>query len=125
MLLDEPAGNPDPDDDGPLRVREPAAEAADRLVRGVLPAESQVASSLRDEISASARRLTGTEVRQLAHAILDGAPVRIGYRSASGGRSVRVVSDLELVRGQLRGWCHLRNGERVFTVANIVGVAPA
>lgn len=62
--------------------------------------------------------------RQLVYAIDHQVPVEIIYRSASGGVTTRVISDIELDLNQLRAWCHLRDDERVFAVERIIEVVP-
>ena len=63
--------------------------------------------------------LNTAEIRQLAHAIDESLPIRIEYQAATGGYSSRVVSDLQIEPPFLVGWCHLRNAERMFTLARI------
>ena len=48
----------------------------------------------------------------------------IAYQSATGGRTVRIVSDLEVIGELLYGWCHLREDQRVFNLSRIWGVTP-
>lgn len=72
-----------------------------------------------------ARRLGPAEVRLLAHALDNDAAVSIEYDAASGGRTVRTISELELFGGMLSAWCHLRVDERQFALERIVSVHPA
>lgn len=76
-------------------------------------------------VSGHARRLALADVRQLAHAIDDGLPITIEYVAASGSRTVRTLSELDLDPPYLYAWCHLRDDERVFTLSRIHGVMPA
>ncbi len=103
-------------------VAETPAEVAQRLLRREpAPAGDALAPTER-QIAAETSRLTRAEVRQLAYAIGHGLPVRIRYRSSSGGTTDRVVSDLRLQNGYLWGWCHLRGAERYFLVSSILAV---
>ncbi|MER6449383.1 hypothetical protein DEJ51_15705 [Streptomyces venezuelae] len=72
-----------------------------------------------------AKRLTYTDVRQLAHAIDAGQAITVEYVAASGTCTVRTLSRLELDPPHLDAWCHLREDERVFTLSRIHGVMPA
>lgn len=65
------------------------------------------------------------ERRQLAYAIENGLPVVITYRSATGGRTTRMISDLELTGDVINAWCHLRDDQRAFNLTRISSVAPA
>jgi hypothetical protein len=76
------------------------------------------------EIAGWTMHLTELERRQLAWAIERDRPVSIAYQSATGGRTVRIVSDLEVIGELLYGWCHLREDERVFNLSRIWGVTP-
>lgn len=76
-------------------------------------------------IAGYANRLSLTDVRQLAHAVDTGQVITIEYDAASGGHSVRSVSELVLDPPCLHAWCHLRNDERVFTLSRIASVMPA
>lgn len=76
-------------------------------------------------VAGYAGRLSLTDVRQLAHAVNTGQAITIEYDAASGGHSVRSVSELVLDPPYLHAWCHLRNDERVFTLSRIASVMPA
>ncbi|MEO3852683.1 helicase-associated domain-containing protein [Streptomyces sp. B8F3] len=76
-------------------------------------------------VAGHARLLSLTDVRQLAHAIDEGRAVTIEYVAASGSRTVRTLSELDLDPPHLYAWCHLRDDERVFTLSRIHGVIPA
>ncbi|QTE29560.1 helicase C-terminal domain-containing protein [Pengzhenrongella sicca] len=105
--------------------QETAAQVAERLTGGVLPPQAERASVLERRIELAAPRLSADEVRQLAHAVAHGEPVKIVYRSSSGGLTVRIVSSLSLEPGHLVGWCHLRQDERTFALTSIQAVTPA
>lgn len=64
-------------------------------------------------------------MRQLAYAIDEGEPITIEYIAASGGRTVRTVSELDFDPPYLYGYCHLRQDNRVFTLSRIQAVLPA
>ncbi|EYR63391.1 hypothetical protein N866_00980 [Actinotalea ferrariae CF5-4] len=107
---------------GPASRRESAADVVARLLRGEAPPHQDASARLAAELARQARRLSGTEIDQLAHAIVHRLPVRIRYRSRSGGVSVRVVSQLEVRYGYLVGWCHLREETRMFALESVLGV---
>nr|WP_306457890.1 helicase-associated domain-containing protein [Streptomyces sp. SA15] len=75
-------------------------------------------------VAGYARLLSLADVRQLAHAIDEGRPITIEYVAASGNRTVRTLSELDLDPPHLYAWCHLRDDERVFTLSRIHGVMP-
>ncbi|MFF1381157.1 helicase C-terminal domain-containing protein [Streptomyces sp. NPDC058308] len=75
-------------------------------------------------VAGHARSLSLTDVRQLAHAIDEGRALTIEYVAASGNRTVRTLSRLELDPPYLYAWCHLRDDERVFSLSRIHGVMP-
>lgn len=68
--------------------------------------------------------LDDAELTLLADAIERERDVRIGYRTRTGGHSVREIQPQRLYGKWLDSWCHLRNAQREFTVANIESVAP-
>ncbi|MFJ5546963.1 helicase-associated domain-containing protein [Streptomyces sp. NPDC093225] len=76
-------------------------------------------------VSGYAEQLTYADVRQLGHAIDAGTAITVEYVAASGSRTVRTLSRLELDPPYLEGWCHLRDAERVFTLSRIHGVMPS
>lgn len=49
----------------------------------------------------------------------------IGYESNTGSHTRRAISAADLSGGSLFAYCHLRNDERVFTVARVRSVAAA
>ncbi|MEU4272315.1 helicase-associated domain-containing protein [Streptomyces sp. NPDC026092] len=75
-------------------------------------------------VAGYAKQLTYTDVRQLGHALDTGTDITIEYVAASGSRTVRTLSRLELDPPYLEAWCHLREAERVFTLSGIQGVMP-
>ncbi|WP_097868236.1 helicase-associated domain-containing protein [Streptomyces sp. rh34] len=71
-----------------------------------------------------AKQLTYTDVRQLGHAIDTGMAITVEYVAASGIRTVRTLSRLQLDPPYLEAWCHLRDAERVFTLSRVHCVMP-
>lgn len=76
-------------------------------------------------VAGYAKRLSYTDVRQLAHAIDTGTAITVEYVATSGNRTVRTLSRLELDPPYPDAWCHLRNDERVFTLSRIHNVMPS
>ncbi|MDR3034121.1 MAG: helicase C-terminal domain-containing protein [Kitasatospora sp.] len=83
------------------------------------------ASDTEEIIAETARNLSFTDARQLAHAVDEGRSITIEYVATSGSATVRTLSRLELDAPYLHAWCHLREDERVFTISRIHGVMPA
>ncbi|WP_330289578.1 helicase-associated domain-containing protein [Streptomyces sp. NBC_00576] len=83
------------------------------------------ATDTEEIVAGYAKHLSYSDVRQVAHAIDVGAAITVEYIAASGSRTVRTLSDLELDPPYLNAWCHLREAERVFTLSRIHGVMPA
>ncbi|MEU2506078.1 helicase-associated domain-containing protein [Streptomyces sp. NPDC007863] len=102
-LLAAPPTLPDPD---PFGVGGPFGTDTEEIVAGY------------------AKQLTYTDVRQLSHALDTGTDITVEYVTASGSRTVRTLSRLELDPPYLEAWCHLREAERVFTLSRIHGVMP-
>ncbi|MCM2412813.1 helicase-associated domain-containing protein [Streptomyces sp. RKAG290] len=104
-----------------LLTAPPAAPEPDPFGPGGVPFDTDT-----EEIVAGyAKRLSYSDVRQLAHAIDTGTAVTVDYVAASGGRTVRTLDRLTLDPPHLEAWCHLRDAERVFTLSRIHGVMPA
>lgn len=95
------------------------ARIAERLLGQPTTTEAPV-SGTEAVLTEWASGLGRAEVRQLAHAIDEGTPVRIDYRAASGGHTSRIVSELKLDPPFLVGWCHLREAERMFTLSRLL-----
>ncbi|MFF1337862.1 helicase C-terminal domain-containing protein [Streptomyces sp. NPDC058290] len=76
-------------------------------------------------VAGYAKRLSYTDIRQLAHAIDTGTAITVEYVATSGNRTVRTLSRLEIDPPYLDAWCHLRNDERVFTLSRIHNVMPS
>ncbi|MGX1973682.1 helicase-associated domain-containing protein [Streptomyces kronopolitis] len=81
-------------------------------------------SDTEEIIAGYARLLSLADVRQLAHAVDESRTVTIDYVAASGNRTVRTLSELELDPPHVYAWCHLRDDERAFTLSRIHGVMP-
>ncbi|WP_415947236.1 helicase-associated domain-containing protein [Streptomyces sp. KLOTTS4A1] len=71
------------------------------------------------------KRLSYSDVRQLAHALDAGTAITVEYIAATGSRTIRTLSRLALDPPYLEAWCHLREDERVFTLSRIYSVMPA
>jgi predicted DNA-binding transcriptional regulator YafY len=69
--------------------------------------------------------LVDAELMLLSDAVDHHRDVLITYRSNTGGRTVREIQPRQLYGRWLDSWCHLRDAQREFTVANIESVAPA
>ncbi|MFJ3214804.1 helicase C-terminal domain-containing protein [Kitasatospora sp. NPDC086801] len=100
------------------RLRAVAPDAPEPGPRDGRPYDSDT----EEIIAGHARKLSFTDVRQLAHAVDDGLAVTIEYVATSGNTTVRTLSRLALDAPYLNAWCHLRDDERVFTLSRIHGV---
>ncbi len=69
--------------------------------------------------------LGDAELELLSDAVDHHNHVVIVYRDKNGSRSTREIQPQQLYGKWLDSWCHLRNAQRDFTVANIEEVAPA
>lgn len=108
----------------PHRDRKGAAELAAALLAdpyGEAAARSRTSSALA-ELNP---HLAEAELDLLADAVDQRRDVVIAYRDKNGSRSLRSIQPLQLWGRWLTSWCHLRNGEREFTVANVESVGPA
>jgi len=68
--------------------------------------------------------LSDTELILLADAVERQRDVLITYRNKTGNRTVREIQPCQLYGRWLDSWCHLRDAQREFTVANIESVEP-
>ncbi|WP_045877012.1 helicase-associated domain-containing protein [Pseudofrankia sp. DC12] len=68
--------------------------------------------------------LSDAEIILLADAVESQRDVLISYRNKTGNRTVREIQPRQLYGRWLDAWCHLRDDQRDFTVANIESVAP-
>jgi hypothetical protein len=69
--------------------------------------------------------LDAAELELLSDAVEHHNDVLIVYRDKNGSRSTREIRPQQLYGKWLDSWCHLRNAQRDFTIANIEAVAPA
>ncbi|MFN2479598.1 MAG: helicase-associated domain-containing protein [Pseudonocardiaceae bacterium] len=69
--------------------------------------------------------LDDAELELLSDAVDHHNDVLIVYRDKNGSRSSRAIRPQQLYGRWLDSWCHLRNAQRDFTIANIEAVAPA
>ncbi|CAO5252600.1 Helicase XPB/Ssl2 N-terminal domain-containing protein [Frankia sp. AgKG'84/4] len=70
-------------------------------------------------------RLAEAELTLLAEAIDSHTDIVITYRDKNGSRTIRRVQPGTMYGRWLVAYCHLRNDDREFTIANIETVAPA
>ncbi|MER7461657.1 helicase-associated domain-containing protein [Streptomyces sp. NPDC097981] len=115
----------------------PAAAAMDALAVRLLAAPPTapepdpfgsgvpVGTDTEEIVAGYAKHLSYSDVRQLAHAIDADTAITVEYVAASGSRTVRTLSSLELDPPYLNAWCRLRDDERVFTLSRIHSVMPA
>jgi Helicase conserved C-terminal domain len=69
--------------------------------------------------------LDDAELELLSDAVDHHNDVLITYRDKNGSRSTRAIRPQQLYGKWLDSWCHLRNAQREFTIANIESVSPA
>ncbi|HEX6404549.1 MAG TPA: helicase-associated domain-containing protein [Pseudonocardiaceae bacterium] len=69
--------------------------------------------------------LDDAELELLSDAVDHHNDVLITYRDKNGSRSTRAIRPHQLYGRWLDSWCHLRNAQRDFTIANIEAVSPA
>ncbi|WP_028929317.1 helicase-associated domain-containing protein [Pseudonocardia asaccharolytica] len=109
------------------RPRATAAELARLLLGG--PGEDgddhEPESPTHAALAALTSPLDSAELALLADAIDNQRDVSILYRDKQGNRTVRDIRPRELYGRWLDAWCHLKNAQRDFAVANIEAVAPA
>ncbi|MGH3821470.1 MAG: helicase-associated domain-containing protein [Pseudonocardiaceae bacterium] len=68
--------------------------------------------------------LDDAELELLSDAVDHHNDVLITYRDKNGSRSTRAIRPQQLYGKWLDSWCHLRNAQRDFTIANIEAVSP-
>jgi hypothetical protein len=104
-----------------------ATELARRLVAdshgltGVAPVDSETFELL----AQLNRHLDDAELELLSDAVDHHNDVLITYRDKNGSCSTRAIRPHQLYGRWLDSWCHLRNAQRDFTIANIEAVSPA
>ncbi|HEY3751440.1 MAG TPA: helicase-associated domain-containing protein [Pseudonocardiaceae bacterium] len=109
------------------RARLGATELADRLLadpHGDTSRGVDVSDTF-DQLAMLNPDLDDAELMLLSDAVDHQHDVRITYRNKSGGQTVRAIQPRQLYGRWLDSWCHLRNAQREFTVANIESVEPA
>jgi hypothetical protein len=129
VVAGDPVQRPSLRRSGRARNRPKRRLSAAELVRSLraAPAGQQSGAAKSGSYADLARlnpRLAEAELVLLAHATDQHADVRIAYRNQAGNRSVREIRPERLYGKWLDSWCHLRNDQRDFTVANIEAVSP-
>jgi hypothetical protein len=116
---------------GPVRAAPRARLAATELAQRLLADPTGVDSGAADTSDTFERlaelnpELDDAELMLLSDAVDHQRDVLIAYRNQAGNRTVREIQPRELYGKWLDSWCHLRDAQREFTVANIESVAPA
>ncbi|HEX5406385.1 MAG TPA: helicase-associated domain-containing protein [Pseudonocardiaceae bacterium] len=103
-----------------------AAELATRLLADPTGRDGGAAdiSETFERLAKLNPRLDEAELMLLSDAVDHQSDVLITYRSRTGSQTVREIQPRQLYGQWLDSWCHLRDGQREFTVANIESVAP-
>ncbi|HEX4725161.1 MAG TPA: helicase-associated domain-containing protein [Pseudonocardiaceae bacterium] len=109
-----------------VRARLRASELADRLLADPdgETGGGAAGSATFDQLAQLNPDLDVAELMLLADAVDHHHDVLITYRDKHGGQTVRAIQPRQIYGRWLDSWCHLRDGEREFTVANIESVAP-
>ncbi|MGH8916841.1 MAG: helicase-associated domain-containing protein, partial [Actinomycetes bacterium] len=68
--------------------------------------------------------LDDAELELLSDAVDHHNDVVISYRDKNGSRTIRAIRPQQLYGKWLDSWCHLRNAQRDFAIANIESVGP-
>lgn len=105
------------------RKRVAAADLAARL-RAAGSGPAGPPSATHGRLEKLAPSLNPAEVALLADALDHRRDIRIVYRNKAGNRTVRDVRPQELYGRWLSSWCHLRSGEREFSLSGIESVSP-
>jgi hypothetical protein len=124
---DHEASAPDRPISTKVRSALSAAEMA-RLLAANPPGETDVAcpdSDTFDLLAELNSHLDDAELELLSDAVDHHNDVLIVYRDKNGSRSSRAIRPQQVYGRWLDSWCHLRNAQRDFTIANIEAVAPA
>jgi len=123
---DHEASAPDRPISTKVRSALSAAEMA-RLLAANPPGETDVAcpdSDTFDLLAELNSHLDDAELELLSDAVDHHNDVVIVYRDKNGSRSSRAIRPQQVYGRWLDSWCHLRNAQRDFTIANIEAVAP-
>ncbi|MFL6149256.1 MAG: helicase-associated domain-containing protein [Pseudonocardiaceae bacterium] len=124
---DHEASAPDRPISTKVRSALSAAEMA-RLLAANPPGETEAACPNSDTFDLLAElnsHLDDAELELLSDAVDHHNDVLIVYRDKNGSRSSRAIRPQQVYGRWLDSWCHLRNAQRDFTIANIEAVAPA
>jgi predicted DNA-binding transcriptional regulator YafY len=108
------------------RARLSATELADRLLAdptGEISGAGDTSDTF-EQLADLNPALDDAELMLLSDAVDNRHDVLITYRNKTGGRTARVIQPRQLYGRWLDSWCHLRDAQRDFTVANIESVAP-
>jgi hypothetical protein len=108
------------------RARLSATELADRLLAdptGEISGAEDTSDTF-EQLADLNPALDDAELMLLSDAVDNRHDVLITYRNKTGGRTARVIQPRQLYGRWLDSWCHLRDAQRDFTVANIESVAP-
>jgi Helicase conserved C-terminal domain len=105
----------------------PATELARRLTADPHGATMSAAadSDTFELLSQLNCHLDDAELELLSDAVDHHNDVLIVYRDKNGSRSTRAIRPQQLYGKWLDSWCHTRNAQRDFTIANIEAVGPA
>jgi hypothetical protein len=111
----------------PPRATLSATELACRLVADPhgLAVAAPVDSETFEQLAQLNPHLDDAELELLSDAVDHHNDVLITYRDKNGSRSTRAIRPHQLYGRWLDSWCHLRNAQRDFTIANIEAVSPA
>ena len=127
VIVPERAGGQAPTPTAAARAprERPRVAAADLAVRLLTARDSDPGvSATHGRLAELAPHLDAAEVALLADALDLGRDVRITYRNKEGNRTVREIAPQQLYGRWVSSWCHLRSGEREFSVAGIESVSP-
>lgn len=120
-----------PEPGHPITRKPPAAAPAAELARRLAAdphgdAAGPGTDSLTVKLLAQLNlHLDDAELELLSDAVDHHHDVRIAYRDKSGSRTIRDIRPQQLYGRWLDSWCHLRNAQRDFAIANIESVDPA
>lgn len=115
----------------PIVARPRSALSATELARRLVadPAGETARATIDSEtfelLSQLNCHLDDAELDLLSDAVDHHNDVLIVYRDKNGSRSTRAIRPQQLYGAWLDSWCHLRNAQRDFTIANIEAVSPA
>ena len=124
MIVEEKREDRAPDSVRRARARVTAAELARRL-QDSPPGADEPRSPTYAALAGLTTTLDAAELALLADAVDHQRDVSIVYRDKNGSVTVRDIQPREVYGRWLDSWCHLKNAQREFTVANIQAVSPA